>query len=182
MIIVSQILPVILELVASLQKKKTLMMLFYTIQSVTYVIMYIVFRETSAMVLSVVASVILFCYFIFELKNVKANFICLIIFEIAYILGWLLSFENALSLLPLFALLIFCYSGWQSNTLILRIGYVLGSILNIIYMLIIGAYIAVIVDVTCFAGNLFGLIFYNLLKKDENSFKFFKKNKCFDDK
>lgn len=174
--IISQILPVVLELIASLQKKKWLMMLFYMIQSASYVVMYIVFGKFSAMVLSIIATVILFVYFIFDLKNLKPNVWFLILFEIAYIVGSVLTFEAMLDILPLIALLIFGYCGWQQNPVILKGGYVIGSIINIVYMLLIGAYIAVIVDYVCFAGNLFSLIFYNILKKDKRDFKFFKRN------
>ena len=173
--IISQVLPVVLELIASLQKKKWLMMLFYMIQSASYVVMYIVFGKFSAMVLSIIATVILFIYFIFDLKKLKPNVWFLIAFEIAYIVGSLLTFETALDILPLLALLIFGYCGWQNNPIILKSGYVLGSIINIIYMLTIGAGIAVIVDYVCFAGNLFSLVFYNILKKETVNFNFFKK-------
>ena len=178
--IISQILPVVLELIASLQKKKWLMMFFYMVQSLSYVVMYIVFGKFSAMVLSIIATVILFVYFIFDLKKLKPNVYFLITFEIAYIIGSAVTMETALDILPLLALLIFGYCGWQTNSIILKGGYVLGSIINIIYMLIIGAYIALIVDVVCFAGNLFSLIFYNLLKKDKGSFNLLKKKKTDD--
>ena len=173
--ITSQILPVVLELIASLQKKKWLMMFFYMVQSFSYVIMYIVFGKFSAMVLSVIATFILFVYFIFDLKKLKPNIYFLIVFEMAYIIGSLLTMESAFDILPLSALLMFGYCGWQDNPIILKSGYVLGSIVNIIYMLVIGAYIAVIVDYVCFAGNLFSLIFYNILKKDKLSIKLFNK-------
>lgn len=174
--IIIQFVPVILELVASLQKKKWAMMLVYMIQSISYVIMYIIFKRTGSIAMWVVAVIVTLVYFIFALKNLKPNILILIAFEVAYTISDLLYFQDAYDLIALVALLLFCYCGWQDNQLILRSGYVIGSILYIIYSIIVGTYIAMIVDVVCFLGNLYALIFYVILKKDKFSFNF-KRNK-----
>lgn len=130
-------------------------------------IMYLTFARTASAILCGIATIrtIIFCYYAY--KNMKPNWILLIVFEVAFLIATILTWQDALDLLPMLALLIASYVSWQDNTIILRCGYIVNSILNLIFRIIIGAHIAIIADIITLISEIIALIYYEILKKQE---------------
>lgn len=164
--IIFQILSAIILVIAIFQKSKWKMMLVYTVNNIILAVMYFAFARITTAIISIIAAVRTIIFMIYALKNIKPNFVWLIIFETAFILCTILTWQDALDLLPLFALLTSCYGSWQNNQSVLRICYAINAILCIVYKIFIGAYISMAIEVLNLICTIISFIYYCLLKKE----------------
>ncbi|MGN1201462.1 MAG: YgjV family protein [Candidatus Caccovivens sp.] len=164
--ILFQILTVILSVLAIVQKDKWKMMLIYIISNVCNMAMYFVFGRIATAFICIVASIRTFVYMFYSYKKIKPNFFWLIVFETAFIIATILTWQDALDLMPLFAMLLVGYGSWQDNQTILRISYIFNKVLYMIYKAIIGAYISMSVEAINLACIIICFIYYCILKKD----------------
>lgn len=164
--IIFQILTVIISVIAILQKQKWKMLLFYGINNVFSVIMYFSFNRIATAIISIVATIRTFLFMFYSLKKLKPNIIWLIVFEIGYVVTTILTWQDALDLLPLVALLAAGYGSWQENPTILRVSYIISNSSYIIYKAIIGAYISMGFEIITVLSSVFSFIYYCLLKKE----------------
>lgn len=181
--IIFQVLTAVLSIWAIFQKQKWKMMLIYTINNVLNAIMYLAFDRVASMVICFVATFRTAIFMIYALKKIKPNYLWLLVFEIGFIVSTILTWQDAYDLLPLFALIIVGYGSWQDNQLILRSSYVINKILYLIYKAIIGAYIAMAVEIVTLVFTIIGLVYYCFLKKETPIFDliFKRKNKSVSD-
>lgn len=164
--IILQIFPLILLLIGTFQKEKWKMMLWSTLTNAFYVAMYFAFGRIATACICIVAALRTITYMIFAIKKIKPNWIVLIVFELAFIVATILTWQDALDLLPLFALLAACYGTWQDNQLILRISYIFNHTFTIIYQILIAAYITMCGEIILFISTIVCLIYYCILKKE----------------
>lgn len=164
--IIFQILSVIVSVIAILQKQKWKMLLFYGINNVFSVIMYFSFNRIATAIISIVATIRTFLFMFYSLKKLKPNIIWLIVFEIGYVVTTILTWQDALDLLPLVALLAAGYGSWQENPTILRVSYIISNSSYVIYSAVIGAYISMAFKIITFLSSVFSFIYYCLLKKE----------------
>ena len=114
----------------------------------------------------------------YSLKNIKPNYIWLIIFESAFILTTILTWQDALDLMPLFAMIAAGFGSWQENDYVLRISYIINMTLYVIYKAIIGAYISMGVEAIDLVTTIICLVYYTILKKETLILQLiFKRNK-----
>ncbi|HBP43900.1 MAG TPA: hypothetical protein DD621_04455, partial [Clostridiales bacterium] len=139
--IIFQVLSVVVSVIAILQKQKWKMMLFYTINNVLSVIIYFSFNRITTAIICVVATIRTFIFMFYSLKGLKPNLIWLILFEVGFVVTTILTWQDALDLLPLAALLAAGYGSWQDNPAILRTSYIINNAAYVVYNAIIGAYI-----------------------------------------
>lgn len=161
-----QILSAILSILAISQKDKWKMMLIYTINNVCNMAMYFTFGRIATVFISFVATLRTFIYMFYSYKKKKPNIIWLIIFEMLFIVSAILTWQDALDLMPLFAMLSVGYGSWQDNQTILRISYIINMTLYTIYKTIIGAYISMSVEALNLICTIICFIYYCILKKD----------------
>jgi len=164
--IIFQILTALIIVIAIFQKEKWKIMLFYTLYNLLCVVMYFAFERSATAFICIVAAIRTFIYMFYAYKKIKPNLIWLIIFEIAFIVSTILTWQDALDLLPLLAILVAGFGSWQDNPTILRISYLINGALYIIYKVIIGAYISMSADVIDFTCTFISLIYYCVLKKE----------------
>ena len=175
--IVFQVVTAILTILAIFQKQKWKMMLIYTINNVIIACTYLAFSRIASMTICFVAAIRTAIYMIYSLKKMKPNFVWLIIFEAAFIVSTILTWQDALDLMPLCALLAAGYGSWQDKQLVLRITYIINALLYIIYQSIIGAYISMTVSIVSLVCTITCLIYYCILKKETPILELlFKKN------
>lgn len=163
--IIFQVLSAFILIVAIFQKEKWKMMLVYTIFNILSVIMFFSFGRTASACISIVASVRTFIYMFYSYKQIKPNLIWLIVFESAFIATTILTWQDALDLMPLFALLASGYGSWQDNQIVLRISYIINGALYVIYKTIIGAYISMSVEAIDLICTIISFVYYCVLKK-----------------
>jgi len=162
-----QIADFVAVIVAGLQKNKTLAQLFYFIDNIVLTIMFFIFGRYSTAIICFVAMIRSLVFYVFSTKKIKPNIFILLFFEIAYLVITIVTWQDALDLLPLFGTLASTYTSWQDNVSLMRIGYIINPIFYIIYKLIIGAYISLITEIVLLISNLFALIYYDILKKEK---------------
>lgn len=164
--IIFQILTVIVSVIAILQKQKWKMMLYYTIDNVLSVIMYFSFNRITTAIICIVATIRTFIFMFYSLKKLKPNIIWLIVFEISFVITTILTWQDALDLLPLVAILSSGYGSWQDNPAILRVSYIINNGSYVIYNAVIGAYISMVFKIITFLSSVFCFVYYCLLKKE----------------
>ena len=164
--IIFQVITAILTIYAIFQKQKWKMMLIYTINNILSAMMYMTFNRIASMVICFVAAFRTAVYMFYSLKKLKPNFVWLMIFEVGFIVSTILTWQDALDLMPMFALLIVGYGSWQDNQLILRTSYVINKTLYLIFKAVIGAYISMTVEAVALICTIVGLIYYCILKKE----------------
>ena len=164
--ILFQVLSAIATILAILQKQKWKMMLFYTFNNAILVAMFFAFGRTSSAIISIVAMARTFIYMFYALKKMKPNYLWLIVFESGFIISTVLTWQDALDLMPMFALLSSGYGSWQDNQIVLRISYVINETLYVIYTVIICAYISMSVNALSLICTITCLIYYCILKKE----------------
>lgn len=176
--IICQVLSAILTVLAVLQKEKWKMMLIYTINCLISIAMYFSFGRFTSSYIYIVAATRTFVYMIYAYKNLKPNVAWLIFIEVAFTTITVLTWQDALDLLPLFAMLVVGYGSWQDNHLILRISYLINQSLYVIYKAIITAYISMSVDAINLTCTIICIVYYCILKKETPILKLiFKRNK-----
>ncbi len=165
--IVFQVLTIITTVLAICQRDKWKIMLFYTFENIVCVAMYFAFNRTAAAMICVVATLRTIVYMIYALKNLKPNLFWLFTFGAGYITIAIITWQDMLDILPLIAMLSVNFGSWQDSPLTLRIFYIIDHVAYIIYKLIIGAYIAMGVEIFSLIVTLIALIYYCILKKDK---------------
>jgi hypothetical protein len=156
----------LLCVLAILQKDKWKMMLIYAATNIVLVVMYLLFGRYATAAISAVAAVRMIVYMIYALKKIKPNLVWLIIFESAFVVSTALTWQDALDLMPLFALMASCYGGWQDNQIIMRLSFTVNGILYVIYDILIGAYIAMSIETIILLFTVVSFIYYCVYKKE----------------
>ena len=160
-----EILSSLTTVIGIFQKQKWKMMLWYTISNILTAIMYLAFSRYATMAICFVAAIRTIVYMVYAIKKLKPNWIWLIIFESVFILTTVFTWQDALDLMPLFAMLLAGYGSWQDNQLVLRICYILNNSLYVAYKLIISAYISMSISIICLISTIFCLFYYCVFKK-----------------
>ena len=161
-----EIIDVGLYILAVLSKKKWQMMGFLSIANIASTFMYFYFGRVAAACISIVAFARTVVFMIYSYKNLKPNFVWLIVFEVAFLVSTILTWQDALDLLPLIAILIVCYGSWQENQTVLRSSYIVDKILFATFQLIIGAYISMTVNFASAIVTFITLVYYCIYKKE----------------
>ena len=163
--IIFQIATAVVSVWAILQKEKWKMMLIYTLNNFLSIAMYLSFGRMASACISIVAAVRTIVYMIYAYKKIKPSLVWLIIIECAFVVITIIAWQDALDLMPMFALLVAGFGSWQDNQTVLRISYIINSTLYTIYRSIIGAYISVGFEVINLICTTTCLIYYCILKK-----------------
>ncbi len=152
-------------------------MLIYTLNNIICFAMYLSFARYATACICIVAAIRTTIFTIYAYKKIKPNWVWLIIFEAAFVVITILTWQDALDLMPMFALLSAGFGSWQDNQTVLRISYMINETLYITYKAIIGAYISMsfeainlICTTTCF-------VYYCILKKQTPIMQAIFKNK-----
>ena len=172
-----QIIVTLLVVLAVIQKQKWKMMLFYIIGNIMCVFMYFAFARIDTAVICIVATIRTTIIMIYSLKNKKLNIAWLIIFELAFIISIIFTWQDYLSLLALFAMLAVGYGTWQDNKTVLRVSLIINMTLYTIYEFVIGAYIAMATEIVQLISTFFSLIYYSVYKNDVSIIQFIFKRK-----
>ena len=173
-----QVISAILTVLAVFQKQKWKMMLLFILNNIFCILMYFAFSRTAAAVICMVATIRTTIIMIYSLKGKKLHFVWLIIFETAFIVSAIATWQDALDLMPLFAMLAVGYGTWQDNQAVLRVSYIINMTLYSIYGFVIGAYIAMTVELIDLICTLISFVYYTILKKQTPILQaIFKRNK-----
>lgn len=108
-----------------------------------------------------------YCIFFYEKKDKKPNiFVCLTFFALI-IGGFVFTFDNYFSLLVLLSSLISTFAIMQNSMLVLRISYIVCSLLLITNYAFTGLYTTIIAEGITLVSAIISLLRYHILVKKE---------------
>lgn len=154
------ILATICTCVSFFQKEKWKIMIWMSATNVVLIATYILCGSLLGGLLCVGALVRTLVYFYFNKTNKRPQLIILVLFEIYYIVMSLLMWESPVDLFVLINLVVVTYTSWQDNIIILRLGYVVSSVLLICYDIILGAYMTVLSELAMLVSVVIALFKY----------------------
>ena len=164
--IIFEIASAVVLVLAIFQKEKWKMMLMYIVDNLLLCAMFLAFGRYSTAIISVVGALRMLVFMIYALKNIKPNFIWLIVFESLFVVLTIVTWQDALDLMPMFALMASCLGSWQDNQSVLRLLFALNGVLYVVYEAIIGAYITLTVEIINLICTIFSFVYYCILKKE----------------
>ena len=165
--ILFQVLSGLLTVLAIFQKQKWKMLLIFTFNNLMLCLMYFAFGRTTSAFVMIVAMLRTIIFMIYAIKQIKPNFVWLIVFELAFIGITILTWQDAKDLMLMFAFLSIGYGSWQDNGYILRISYIIGYTLSSIYKGVIGAYISMGFELMSLTTTIICFIYYEILRKTQ---------------
>lgn len=110
-------------------------------------------------------------YFIFDKKGLKPNIIVLIIFIFLLVGASIYTWENATSLLPMIALVIWTIASWQDNTKYMRIAEIIICIMWIIYDLFVGAYMGCLTEFIIITSATIGIFRHDIKRNNDDKLR-----------
>lgn len=143
---------------------------FLVVQLITnifYGIQYLILKAYSGCISSIISLTKNILFYNLEKKDKKISVYTLIVFEIAFIIGGIFTYNGLYSLIPVFIHCVYTFGTWFKD---LRITYLVAigaSILWIIYSLIVRAHISIIASVIELVASILGLKKIFLERKNE---------------
>lgn len=115
-------------------------------------------------------------FFLFDIKNKKPQIWVVIIFEIAMIAIGIFTFSNWFSIFLIVSSMISTFAAWQPNMFVLRISYIICSLLVITNYIFTGLYTTIIAESISLLSSLILIIKYYVINpkiklKKEKSIK-----------
>ena len=148
------------------KKKDFLVIQFIT--NIFYMLQYLILKAYSGCYASVVSFIKNICFYNLEKRNKKISLGILIMFEIAFFIGGVLTYDEIYSLIPIFIHSVYTFGTWLKD---LRITYTIGicsSVLWIVYGFIVGTHVSIIASVVELIASILGLKKLLIKKEEEN--------------
>ena len=147
-------------LISFWQKKRNKILFFQILDSTFDVLQYLLLGAYTGGAISLLGATRAYCFS--KTKNKKF----LYLFLGLYIVASLVTFDGAISLIPLLAALIYTIVVWNKKEKNIRLYSVFVFILWLIYDVLVGAYVNAITDIVLIVSNI--LAFNKLDRKVEN--------------
>lgn len=163
MYILSQVLVVIADIlfVASMfTKKKSWLVLLLFLSDIVFASHYLCLDGglTGAITIFIDSAFLIIMYLLEKFNKTKFNLIPTVITMILTITFSILTWQGAISLLPMFSMLIYLTGMIFTNLVFVKSGALVRNILNIIYMFLITSYIGGSLEICVAISSLVGLI------------------------
>lgn len=168
--ILAQILAVVafgLDTLAMQCKKKSGILIMGMASNMTYALEYGFLGAWTGAISLLIGTVRNITYFIFDKKGLKPNKIVLMIFIFLLVGAGIYTWENATSLLPMIALIVWTIASWQDNPKWMRVAEIIICIMWIIYDLFVRAYIGCLTEFIILSSATIGMFRHDMKKKEE---------------
>lgn len=163
------IIEIIICCIAFFFKKKWQFLICLLIYNAITFVQYILQGFYTETIITAICIVRIIVFYIYDIKNKKPNiWVCGIFFALM-IGGSVITFENYFSLLALGASLIGTYAIIQDNMLVLRLAYIVCSILLIINFVFTGLYTNIIAEAISLVASVISVFKYHVLTKREEN-------------
>lgn len=140
-------------------KRKKDIILSQVVANAIYSVEYISLKAYSAASMNLLSFIRLLVYYLFAKKNKDLPKVILVIFCFLIVVLGIFTYTGLLSIIPIIITLLYAYSLWQNNLMVVRIIYVGCAFIWIYYNLKVGAYVGVLGN---FLEILFGI--FSMLK------------------
>ena len=162
------ILTVITTAFGLFQKEKFKTMICFMVSNLTMMATYFFLDRWLSLILVGIAMVRTFVYYLYAVKNKNPNNIVFAGFEVALIIVAIILWKDYLDLLMLINLCLVTYTTWQDDMKILRIGYIVSSILLLTYDIMVQAYVSAISETILLISSIIAFVKYNVINKIDN--------------
>lgn len=161
--IISQILVCIADLfyvVSMFAKKKIHLVTFLFVSDVLFASHYLLLKGglTGALTISLDCVYLVAMYLLEKYNKTKYNLIATIIAMIATIVLSVVTWQGAISLLPMVAMLCYLTTMIFTNIVIVKLGSFLRNLLNIIYMFLIASYFGAGLEIVLMISAIVGIV------------------------
>lgn len=147
------------------QKEKWKMMVYLSVTNVLLIVTYILCGSLLGGMLCLGALVRTIVYLYFNKTNKKPGPIVLVMFEIYYLVMSIFMWKTPIDLLMIINLVVVTYTSWQDDVSVLRLGYVISSLLLICYDVALGAYMTAVSEVAMLVSVVVALLKYAKVTK-----------------
>lgn len=141
-----------------LSKKKSGIMLWFSLYNVVILITYFMLGRYTGSILVFVTLFKSILFYILAKKDIEPKLWILLIFEILYIVIPIILWDNVTDIILIVNLLLVTYLCWQSNLKLLRFGYIISTFLLVTYDILVGAYIVIIAEVVFLISTIISIV------------------------
>lgn len=161
--IISQVLVCIADLfyvISMLTKKKNSLVLFLIISDILFASHYLFLDGglTGAATIFLDVVYLIVMWFLEKYNKTKYNLITTVIAMVLTIVLTIVTWESALSLLPMFSMLIYFTTMIFTNLVIVKSGALIRNTLNVIYMFIIASYFGAGLEIVLMISAIVGIV------------------------
>ena len=147
-------------------KTKERILIFQIIANIIIAIQYFLLNALTGGFVAIVNTIRCIIFYYYKKKEKKPSIIFLTIFTIVAIMTGILTWQNAFSIIPIFAAIIFTFGLWQDNVKVTKICTALTSGNWVVYNVIVKAYVGAIQSLAEFISSIIAII---RTKKSTNS-------------
>lgn len=153
-------------------KKKKDFLLCLISYNILVCVQYILQNCVTELIVTIVSIFVSALFYFYDIKDKKPNIIIIIILELLYLTIGIFTFQNWYSIFVIISSMIGLFAQWQNNMLILRLSYVICSILLIVNYVLTGLYTTIIAEGISFISALISIfkfyVFKDNNKKEKN--------------
>lgn len=172
MFIASQIIGVIVIIISVLSlkhKDKGKLLRNQTIAAALNIVAVLLVNGTSGAANQFVGLVRKYWFYINAKKGKKNSILLLLLFSSAAVLATVLTWEGAISLLPMVAIISVTYALWQNNIYVLRYVIMIGNTTYATYNIIVKAYTVAANEIVMLVATIISLVYlYSQNKKQQS--------------
>lgn len=159
------IITLVVSIIGMLSKKKSSVLIWFTISNITVLFTYLLLGRFLGSLLVLGAALRTTVYYFYSRKEKKVPLALLVVFEIYFIVLSIILWQDIMDLFLLINLCLVSFTTWQDNMKILRLGYVVSSLLVITYSAGVGAYLNILTESLFLLANCFSLYKYHFKKQ-----------------
>lgn len=175
-IIISGIIQIIICSIAFFFKEKRHFLICNCTYNLILVLQYLIqgyFTELTLIFIDISRAIL---FYMFEVKNKKPNVYIIVVIEILYLIVGIITFENWFSIFVIISSMLGTFAQWQSNMFVLRVSYIICSVLLILNYIFTGLYATIIAEAISLMSALISIIKYSIIDKKIDKSKSLQEN------
>lgn len=175
-IIISGIIQIIICSIAFFFKEKRHFLICNCTYNLILVLQYLIqgyFTELTLIFIDISRAIL---FYMFEVKNKKPNVYIIVVIEILYLIVGIITFENWFSIFVIISSMLGTFAQWQSNMFVLRVSYIICSVLLILNYIFTGLYATIIAESISLMSALISIIKYSIIDKKIDKSKSLQEN------
>lgn len=159
----------IVSIISVIQSRRQKYIFFNIIQNIFLGMQYLMLGKNIAFYICLLTIFRLIVYSFKKQYSKRQYVIILILFLILNIVVSIITFDNIFDLFPIVSTIIICYTVWQSNIKVIKIGIILSKTLWCIYACYSLAYFSIIMDIFVIIWTVIFLIVDNNKKNSKHN-------------
>lgn len=155
----------IVSIITILQNTSRKFILYTILQNIFSALQYLLLNKIIAFILCVISIVRLVIYIKLNKYSNRSKIMVLFLFIIINFTISLITYTNYIDIFPMVSAILVCYTVWQKNIVIMKVGVLISKSLWGIYAIFSNAYFAIIMDIIIVVWTIIMLLRLNYLSK-----------------